>query len=214
MYTFLRRADFFNSIDNKDRFARMGLQAGDDFVSVQNKNGDPADTTVRDRFLKGLEAVQGIHRAGSNPDFLVLDPAFFAHRARAAVISRRVSSKGVEVVDQVTQWQKEGRTGDIPEMQKAVEWLNRLIYIRIPAVAPDQAAVSVEVDLLRFELLTRWAAGLRSEVQHEAEIRGLSGSLAELADSSNKDDEIQVLVGNVMRKLMIDVGDKIRSVRV
>ncbi|WP_327259289.1 hypothetical protein [Streptomyces sp. NBC_01240] len=213
LYTFLRRADFFNSIDSKDRFARMGLQAGDDFVTVQNERGDLADTTVRDRFLKGLEAVQGIHRAGSNPDFLVLDPAFFAQRARAAVISRRVSSKNVEVVDQVTQWQKEGRTGDIPGMRNAVEWLNRSIFIRIPAVAPGQGAVSVEVDLLRFELLTRWAAGLRSEVQHEAEIRGLSGSLADLADSLNKDDEIQVLVGNVMRKLMIDVGDKIRSVR-
>lgn len=213
LYTFLRRADFFNSDDNKDRFARMGLQAGDDFVSVQDKDRDLADTRVRDRFLKGLEAVQGIYRAGSNPDFFILDPAFFTHRARAAVISRRVPSKGVEVVDQVTQWQEEGRTGVAPEMQNAVEWLNRAIYIRIPAVDPTHDAVSVEADLLRFELLTRWAAGLRSDVQHEAEIRGLSGSLAELADSSNKDDEIQVLVGNVMRKLMIDVGDKIRSVR-
>ncbi|MFE9430318.1 hypothetical protein [Streptomyces sp. NPDC006640] len=214
LYTFLRRADFFNSDDDKDRFARMGLQAGDDFVSVQDETRDPADTTVRDRFLKGLEAVQGIHRAGSNPDFLLLDPAFFTHRARAAVISRRVPSKGVKVVDQITQWEAEGsRTGVVPEMHKAVEWLNRAIYIRIPALNSDQDAVSVEADLMRFELLTRWAAGLRSEVQHEAEIRGLSGSLAELADSSNKEDEIQVLVGNVMRKLMIDVGDKIRSVR-
>ncbi|MGW2221459.1 hypothetical protein ACWCSD_41285 [Nonomuraea sp. NPDC001684] len=213
VYTFLRRADFFNSDDDRDRFARMGLLAGDDFVTVQDKNRDPADTTVRDRFLKGLEAVQGIHRAGSNPDFLILDPAFFTHRGRAAVISRRVPSKGVEVVDQITQWQERDRTGVPPEMQNAVEWLNRAIYIRIPAVAPEQDAVSVEADLLRFELLTRWAAGLRSEVQHEAEIRGLSGSLAELADSSNKDDEIQVLAGNAMRKLMIDVGDKIRSVR-
>ncbi|MEU0307289.1 MULTISPECIES: hypothetical protein [Streptomyces] len=213
LYTFLRRADFFNSDDDTDRFARMGLQAGDDFVRVQDKNRDPADTRVRDLFLKGLEAVQGIHRAASNPDFFVLDPAFFTHRARAAVVSRRVPSKGVEVVDQVTQWQREAGTSTTPEMRSAVEWLNRAIYIRIPAVAPDQDAVSVEADLLRFELLTRWAAGLRSEVQHEAEIRGLSGTLAELADSSNKDDEIQVLVGNVMRKLMIDVGDKIRSVR-
>ncbi|MEV6578255.1 hypothetical protein AB0M92_08815 [Streptomyces sp. NPDC051582] len=213
LYTFLRRADFFNSGDNKDRFARMGLQAGDDFVGVQDKDRDRADTRVRDRFLKGLEAVQGIYRAGSNPDFFILDPAFFTHRARAAVISRRVPSKGVEVVDQVTQWQEAGRTGLAPEMQNAVEWLNRSIYIRIPAITPDQDAVSVEASLLRFELLNRWAAGLRSDVQHEAEIRGLSGSLAELADSLNKDDEIQVLVGNVMRKLMIDVGDKIKSVR-
>ncbi|MET9587662.1 hypothetical protein ABZY10_32140 [Streptomyces sp. NPDC006539] len=214
LYAFLRRADFFNSDDNNDRFARMGLQAGDDFVSVQDNTRDLADTTVRDRFLKGLEAAQGIHRAGSNPDFFLLDPAFFTHRARAAVISRRVPSKGVQVVDQITQWRAEGsHAGVVPEMQDVVEWLNRAIYIRIPAVNSDQDAVSVEADLLRFELLTRWAAGLRSEVQHEAEIRGLSGSLAELANSSNKDEEIQVLVGNVMRKLMIDVGDKIRSVR-
>ncbi|MFD8700624.1 hypothetical protein [Kitasatospora purpeofusca] len=213
LYAFLRRADFFDSGDSTDRFARMGLQAGDDFVRIQDENRDRADTRVRDRFLKGLEAVQGIHRAGSNPDFLILDPAFFAHRARAAVISRRVSSKRVEVVDQITQWQEEAGTDAAPEMQHAVEWLNRAIYIRIPALAPGQGTVSVEADLLRFELLTRWAAGLRSEVQHEAEIRGLSGALAELADSSNKDEEIQVLVGNVMRKLMIDVGDKIRSVR-
>lgn len=214
LYTFLRRADFFNCDGDNDRFARMGLQAGDDFISVQDKNRDQADTRVRDRFLKGLEAAQGIHRAGSNPDFFILDPAFFTHRARAAVISRRVPSKGVKVVDQITQWQQEGRTGVNPEMQNAVEWINRAIYIRIPAVAADEGAVSVEADLLRFELLTRWAAGLRSDAQHEAEIRGLSGSLAELADSSNKDDEIQVLAGNAMRKLMIDVGDKIRSVRV
>ncbi|MFG3519970.1 hypothetical protein ACGF5S_06880 [Nocardia nova] len=213
LYTFLRRADFFDCDDTSDRFARMGLQAGDDFVSVQDQNWDPSDTRVRDRFLKGLEAVQGIYRSGRNADFLVLDPAFFTHRARAAVISRRVSGKGVEVVDQVTQWQKEGHTDLAPEMRAAVEWLNRAIYIRIPASGVGPDAVSVEADLLRFEMLTRWAAGLRSEIQHEAEIRGLSGSLAELTDASNKDEEIQVLVGNVMRKLMIDVGDKIRSVR-
>lgn len=213
LYTFLRRLDFFDHGDRTDRFARMGLLAGDDFVGIQDKNRDPSDTRVRDRFLKGLEAVQGVHRTGSNPDFFVLDPAFFTHRAQAVVLSRRVPSKGIAVVDQITQWQAEGeRVGVTPEMQDAVEWLNRAIYIRIPAVDPDKGAVSLEADLLRFELLTRWAAGLRSEVQHDAEIRGLSGTLAELANTSSKEDEIQVLVGTVMRKLMIDVGDKIRSV--
>ncbi|MFD5180092.1 hypothetical protein ACFWM1_30085 [Nocardia sp. NPDC058379] len=213
LYTFLRRADFFNCDNNKDRFARMGLLAGDDFISVEDENRDPADTRVRDGFLKGLEAVQGIYRAGRNPDFLILDPAFLTHHARAAVISRRETSKDIEVVDQVTQWQRESQTNLTPEMQDAVEWLNRAIYIRIPAVSPGDAAVSVEADLLRFEMLTRWAAGLRSEVQHEAEIRGLSASLARLTDSTDNVKEIQVLVGDEMRKLMIDVGDKIRSVR-
>lgn len=210
LYVFLRRADFFNS-PATDRFARMGLQAGDDFVAVQRGSMDRSDTGVRDRFLKGLEAVQGVHRTGSNPDFVVLDPAFFTHRMRAAVISRRVSSKGVKVIDQVGQW---GAESDVaPEMQDAVEWLNRAIYIRIPGATDDRPTVSVEADLMRFELLTRWAAGLRSEVQHEAEIRGLTGALAELAHAPGDDDEIQVLVGDALRKLMIDVGDKIRLVR-
>ncbi|TLW91685.1 hypothetical protein FFT09_12150 [Saccharomonospora piscinae] len=210
LYVFLRRADFFNSTST-DRFARMGLQSGDDFVAVPMAAKDNSDTNVRDRFLKGLEAVQGVHRAGSNPDFVVLDPAFFTHRMRAAVISRRVSSKGAIVIDQVGQWRAESDTE--PEMQHAVEWLNREIYIRIPEVAGDGRTVSVEADLMRFELLTRWAEGLRSEVQHEAEIRGLTGALAELAHAPGQEDEIQVLVVDVLRKLMIDVGDKIRLVR-
>ncbi|MBM7505913.1 hypothetical protein ACFPER_02270 [Agromyces aurantiacus] len=211
LYGFLRRADFFNN-SGSDRFSRLGLSAGDAFVKVVPNTPDLGKTEVRDVVLKGLEAVQGIHRVGSNPDFLVLDPAFFSHRTRAAVVSRSVTSRNVQVVDQVSHWMSEARPGaPAPALHEAVEWLNRAIFVRIPG-APGRDPVAVEVDLLRFELLTRWAAGLRSGTQHEAEIRGLTSTLAALADAASDLEVIQVLVGAVPRKLMIDVGDQIRSV--
>jgi len=212
LYAFLRRADFFNSAAS-DRFARLGLSAGDAFVKVTPNTADASKTDIRDALLKGLEAVQGIHRVGSNPDFLVLDPAFFSHQTRAAVVSRSVTSRHVHVVDQVSHWMTELEPGaPDPVLHQAVEWLNRTIFVRIPG-PPGRTPVAVEVDLLRFELLNRWAAGLRSGTQHEAEIRGLTSTLAALADAASEQEVIQVLVGAVPRKLMIDVGDQIRSVR-
>lgn len=212
LYVFLRRADFFNS-DASDRFARLGLSAGDAFVKVTPNTPDARKTDIRDAVLKGLEAVQGIHRVGSNPDFLVLDPAFFSHRTRAAVVSRSVTNRHVQVVDQVSHWTSEMEAGaSEPLLHRAVEWLNRAIFVRIPG-PPGRPSVAVEVDLLRFELLNRWAAGLRSGTQHEAELRGLTSTLAALADAASEHEVIQVLVGAVPRKLMIDVGDQIRSVR-
>lgn len=212
LYAFLRRVDFFNG-DAPDRFARLGLSAGDDFIKITD-TPDSKKTEVRDVVLKGLEAVQGIHRVGSNPDFLVLDPAFFSHRTRAAVVSRSVTNRNVQVVDQVRQWANEAKPGEEdPVLHEAVEWLNRAVFVRIPG-PPGQAPVAVEVDLMRFELLYRWAAGLRSGTQHEAEIRGLTSTLAGLTDGASEREVIQVLVGAVPRKIMIDVGDQIRSVRI
>lgn len=213
LYTFLRRADFFSG-DASDRFARLGLSAGDEFVRITGSASDASKTAVRDVLLKGLEAVQGIHRTGNNPDFLVLDPAFFSHRTRAAVVSRTVTNRNVQIVDQVSQWRSETEPGALgPLLHEAVEWLNRAIFVRIPAPS-GRAPIAVEVDLLRFELLNRWAAGLRSGTQHEAEIRGLTSTLAALAEAASEREVIQVLVGGAPRKLTIDVGEQIRSVRV
>lgn len=212
LYVFLRRSDFFDS-DTATRFARLGVRSGDAFVTVRAETPAERKIDIRDLVLKGLEAVQGIHRIGSNPDFLVLDPAFFSHRTKAAVVSRSVTNRHVQVVDQVSHWKNElGPKAAEPDLHRAVEWLNRAIFVRIPGPV-DGSPVAVEVDLLRFELLNRWAAGLRSGTQHEAEIRGLTSTLAALTDVGSDQEVIQVLVGAVPRRLMIDVGDQIRSVR-
>lgn len=72
---FLRRRDFFDTDEGgPPRVRRMGFHAGQDFDhSARATLKDSVE--VRDRLLAGLEAVQGLHRPGQPPDFLVLDPA-------------------------------------------------------------------------------------------------------------------------------------------
>lgn len=202
--TFMRRLDYFDS-ESAERLTRMGLESGDDFVSINDDNA--TSTSIRDALLRGLEAVQGIHRAGEVPDFLVLDPAFFSHRNRAAVISRKIFSSRVQVRDQMSQWTQV--LGWEPELPHAVEWSNRSVYVVLPG--PDGAEVPVQLDLMRFELLIRWASGLRSRNQHEAEIRSLTNTLAALTGDTIDDQEINVLVAGDRRSLVIDTGNRIRS---
>lgn len=205
LMVFLRRQDFFDSSDGLSRMVRMGLPEGADFERV-TQSGEHGQTRTRDRLLRGLEAVQGVHRLGEPPDFYVLDPAFLAHRSRAAVVARRLPNRRVIVVSQIDHWRATG--GGIPELPQALDWLSRLAFLQISA---DRDVVSVPLDLVRFELLHRWAAGLSSRSQHESEIRSLSSALAQLAPAKDEPDEITVLVGGERRSLTIDVGDRIRS---
>jgi hypothetical protein len=183
----------------------MGLQAGEAFQAAAGAAGTEVVAT-RDRLLRGLEAVQGVHRAGQPPDFLVLDPAFVTHRSRAAVVAKRVQSRVVRVVSQTEHWRIVG--GSTPELTKAMDWLDRVVYLRIEEGEPG---VALPIDLLRFELLYRWAAGLSSRTHYEAEIRHLSGALSTLVPVGDVGDEITVLVGGERRTLTIDVGEQIRS---
>ena len=212
LYAFLRRVDFFDA-EAGTRYPRLGISAGDQFMAIQGEIPDADKTVIRDTLLKGLEAVQGVHRVGRNPDFLVLDPAFYAHRARASVVAQTVTNRDVQLMDQLSHWNATAQKSALePELQSAVEWSNRAVFVRIP-LRGQESTVSVELNLLRFELLTRWAGGLRSGAQHEAEIRGLTNSLAALSDGGDEGQDIQVLVGSIPRKLTIDVGNQIRSVR-
>lgn len=202
---FLRRRDFFDGGASTPLLARMGLKAGDAFERAARTGAHDA-VAIRDELLRGLEAVQGVHRAGQPPDFLVLDPAFVTHRSRAAVVAKRIQSRVVRVVPQIEHWRLMGN--DDPDLPTAVDWLDRVAFLRIEDPA---SAVAVSLDLFRFELLCRWAAGLSSRIQHEAEIRHLSGALSQLVPSGDYLDEITVLVGGERRTLTIDVGERVRS---
>jgi hypothetical protein len=201
---FLRRRDFFDSdSEGPSKMRRMGFQAGDEFlVAAQVGLGDSLD--VRDRLLRGLEAVQGVVRSAQLPDFLVIDPAFASHRSRAAVVAQRVASRNVTVVPQRQHW--EAASDQAPELPRVLDWIDRLVVLRVAG-----STVHIGIDLIRFELLNRWASGLSSRVQHEAEIRHFTNALAQLVPSGDLGDEITVLVGGEKRTLVIDLGDRIRS---
>ena len=204
LITYLRRRDFFDAAGG-DRLERMGLESGRYFVEASSQ-GTGQSVEVRDALLRGLEAVQGVYRARNVPDFLVLDPAFLSNRSRAAVIARRLRGRDAILVSQEQQWNE--ATTSPPVLPQAVDWSSRTVFLRITA---DQQVVPIPLDLLRFELLFRWAAGLSSRVQHESEIRSLGGFLAALAPEGSAGDDIGVLVGGERRTLTIDVGDVIKS---
>ena len=95
-----------------------------------------------------------------------------------------------------------------PSLPQAVDWSNRSVVVRIDT---NDQVLSMDLSLMAFELLVRWAEGLSSRVQHESEIRRIAGSLAVLVPSDETDEDINVLVGGERRTLTIDIGDLIRS---
>lgn len=198
---FLRRRDYFDSYEGPGPYERMGLRGGEQFEQAAVDSSDRrAPVVVRDTLLRGLEAVQGVRRASNPADFLVLDPAFVNHRSRAAVVGHRIPSRNILIEGQVAHW---NHTGD-PQMHRAVDWLSRTTFIRMPN------EFTIPLDLFRFELLLRWADGLRARSEHAAAVRFINGLLAK-AMPRTEGDEIVVLVGGERRTLSIDVGDRIRS---
>jgi hypothetical protein len=204
---FLRRRDFFDRTEGPGLLERTGLRAGAAFESAATGvlSGQAA-VDVRDRLLRGVEAAQGVRRGGQPADLLVLDPAFVTHQSRAAIVANRIQSRTVEIVSQVEQWRRMGN--DSPDLPRAADWIFRRSYLR---VGEGQLEVSIPLDLLRFELLYRWAGGLSARHQHEAHIRHLNAALGRLVPTSGDLDEITVLVGGDRRTLTIDVGERIRS---
>lgn len=204
LIAYLRRRSYFDAPES-ERMERMGLRAGHWFTEIC-KGAEDVPVGIRDTLLRGLEAVQGIYRPANVPDFLILDPAFFANRSRAAVIARQLRGRNVKIVSQEEQWRMVSEHP--PSLPQAVDWSNRSVVVRIDT---NDQVLSMDLSLMAFELLVRWAEGLSSRVQHESEIRRIAGSLAVLVPSDETDEDINVLVGGERRTLTIDIGDLIRS---
>ena len=204
LIAYLRRSSYFDAPES-ERMERMGLRAGRWFTEIC-KGADDVPVGIRDTLLRGLEAVQGIYRPANVPDFLILDPAFFANRSRAAVIARQLRGRNVRIVSQEEQWRMVSEHD--PSLPRAVDWSNRSVVARIDT---NDQVLSMDLSLMAFELLVRWAEGLSSRVQHESEIRRIAGVLAALVPSDETDEDINVLVGGERRTLTIDIGDLIRS---
>ncbi len=204
LIAFLRRLTYFDAEINQ-RIERMGLRAGRHFVAT-TKEGRGTSVKVRDTLLRGLEAVQGVYRRSDVPDFLVLDPAFLSNRSRAAVIALKLTGRDALLVSQKEHWKQDLES--TPRLPTTLDWSSRFVVLRLGA---EDSSVALDLDLMRFELLFRWAEGLSSRVQHEPEIRSITATLAALVPEGSSSHEIDILVGTERHTLTIDVGDQIRS---
>jgi hypothetical protein len=207
LFSYLRRRSYFDYSRAVDSFARMGLRAGGDFqAAATGELSDHRGVRTRDVLMRGLEAVQGIRRSGNPADLLILDPAFANYRSRAAVVGTRLASRNVNIQGQIGHWM---RGNSRPTLPTAVDWLSRSAIVQI--VSPKGGETAIPIDLFRFELLQRWAAGLSARAEHAAAIRFINGLLASVVPESQEEDEIVVLVGGERKTLSIDLGDRIRS---
>lgn len=208
LYRFLRRRDFFDhGFSAATSSARVGLRYHDDFrfAISPERDGTPARVReVRDRLILGLEALQGV-RGGSVGSLLVVDPAFAGPGPGAKVIARQIAGTEIRLLAESEWWKERGVKRTV---QDTVNWLERRLCLAIGR-RPDSPVV--QLDLLEFELVSRAAEGLSAHRFFEARSRHVLAQLATIAGAGSGDENIQVFYEGRRHRLMIDVGDLIRS---
>lgn len=209
LIAFLRRRSLFNeaSYEGSDVGERVGLKYARLFDQVVAGTIDEAGRVgLRDRLIAGLEAIQGVRRQ-PQATFLVVDPAFTSHRSSASVVARQLPGSSITFMSQREWWiaQSEGSA----ELASALDWSDRSVIVEFDTEAGHRP-LQIQLDLLRFELVLRYADGLTARDHFHADLRRLSSRLAKLATATDS-SEVTVLVRGERKKLSIDVGNRIRA---
>ncbi len=219
--SFLRRRDFFELETDRVRrdvlgrddpvsqAERVGFRHYDAFVFMC---GDQDDTVavqrrlaIRNRVLKGLEAVQDLRRSSTQTGkFAVVDPAYGNSYGSASILAKMIIAKHISIKSRKRYW-TERRGGEEPTVCSEIDWIDRRIVV---AFAKEE--VTIELDLLGFEFVMRSAEGLSCRRFFMGEIRRIMMRLAALCESGDEgSEEIRVVFGNHLRSLTIDEGSKI-----
>jgi hypothetical protein len=213
---FLRRRSYFDAAVESDGWVsfaqRLGFLHYDEFELLVERDRAPVEKVdARDSLLVGLEAIQGARRRPGQGTFLVVDPAFSSHRGDASVVAKEVRSSQIDLLRQSEWWALIGDSQ--PDLQEAVDWTDRRVHVLLRPASPESDPLVVELDARQFEFVMRAAEGLVSREFFQAEIRRIMAELALIAQAEALDpsDEITVLIGDGRRKLVIDVGDVVRS---
>ena len=217
----LRRRDFFDlrsedewrrmrgdDAPNVPRAERLGFRHHEQFQSVVDSGTPAAVGAVRDRLLRGLEAVQDVRRgAGQMTSFAVVDPAYAIVSGTASILSRQISAKRIDVVPLQSHWASVA--GEESRLPSSVDWIDRRIAIvfRPGGLKP----IAVDLDLVQFEFVLRSAAGLASRRFFQGDIRRITSRLDRLAEAdADSDEEIKVIYGDRVLSLLVEEDGRIR----
>lgn len=218
--SFLRRRDFFELETDRIRkevlgredpvsqAERIGFRHYDAFVFMCGEQDDPDSVRrrliVRNKILKGLEAVQDLRRsAAQTGKFAVVDPAYGNSYGSASILAKMIIAKHISIKSRRSYWTE--RRGSEPSVCSEIDWIDRKIV-----VAFSKEDVTIELDLLGFEFVMRSAEGLSCRRFFMGEIRRIMMRLAALCEFGDEgSEEIRVVFGNHLRSLTIDEGSKI-----
>ncbi len=209
---FLRRRALFNDAADGDDLrgigARTGLRHAALFEAAVDGNLDEKQTVaLRDDLVSGLEAIQGVRRP-PQANLFIIDPAFTSHRSSASVVAQQLPASRIDFISQSSFWV--GQDGPTAELKAALDWSDRSVFLSLTQ-GPDELPVTLELDMLRFELVLRYAEGLTAREHFHADLRRITSRLARLATATDS-SEITVLVGGERRRISIDVGNRVRAV--
>ena len=172
MWRFLRRHDFFSPPNRRSEPSvpspsdRLGLQYLVEFDEVV---AGEASTEVRNSLLRGLEAVQGVHRSGVH-SFVLVDPALSGSSGDAVIVSDTVSLNQVRLMSEREASRARSVSGPAPDVHERVDWIDRRIVISFGG--PEAPAErSMALSLHEFEYVLRTARGLRSTAFFAPEVR-------------------------------------------
>jgi hypothetical protein len=214
LWRFLRRQYFFEAlaVSEEDGYVqpshRVGLPHIEDFTRVLDNDTDDAEIRrIRNLLIKGLEAIQGVHRSGSSGgELFLVHPAFSAQRGDTSVVGSRVELDDIALMSRGEAWRRRsGSDAGGPEVIGAVDWIERCVVLSLGgSEAPHNKCV--ELMLHEFEFLMTAARGLRSEEFFAAEIARLLRELGLLATDQKINNKFTVFSDQKRRDYVLDGG--------
>ena len=206
----VRRWSFFEALaDPTDAESlhpskRLGLRHIDDFNAIIA--GElPAERRlmIRRSLVRGLEAVQGIHRSGEPAELYVANPAFLARNSDTTVVGRSVSITQIHLMSISAAWQQRNEEDETADISGAVDWSDRCIVLSLSGKSAHTERC-IELKLHEFEFLMAAGDGLRSEQFFAAEIRRLFNELADQGQSEDDTARLIVFSGLSRHKFVLD----------
>lgn len=187
---------------------RLGLMYFDEFSFLLRPGAEEEARRrmeIRDQLVCGLHTLQGIRLPGKPQKLYVVDPAFGEGKSRASILARKIPLRDIRLMSE-SAWWKEQLDGGDPELTRAVDWIDRRVIVKFG----DRIERTLHLDLMSFEIVMRASGGVCQRLFFHAEIRRVLSTLALLAQERDQgEEEIEVIVGGVVRRIDIDLGNRI-----
>ncbi len=218
LWRFLRRRDFFETsglvgTSVVSTTERLGLRHQQTFMQVVAQAATTQQQQqIRASVIRGLEALQGLHR-GAAFHLRLVDPAFVGPQSettaadlgieRTAIVSRQVTAASIHLLSESTAWSKRGTVRSV-EVLDHIDWLERKAVVSLGgAGAPAES--SIDLMMHEFEFVLSSGEGMRSAKFFEPEIRRILRRLGLLAVAGQQNPEILLVKGgNSYQLLLVD----------
>jgi len=219
LWQFMRRRNYFDTQSPANAkeigvsaVSRLGFLHLDEFDEIVN-SPTGAKASLRNRVFRGLEAIQGIRRAGLN-SLAIVDPAFSVQRASASGsggVSMRSFSQIVATEIPIDQsslrseyavWERRYKYGDGPEVQRQVDWIDRRVILTLDLDGTDPLW-AIPLNLQEFDFILRVADGLESRQQVAHITRSILRRLGVVASQASPTLSTLVFQGGQKHELQI-----------